>query len=360
MKTKLKRCLATMIIIVTCFCILDNNFVVSKFFANLIMPNAYAEPMVPGEEPPSTGSTSTTFVDKMVEIALGIGDDTWDSPDFDVVHAPYTYLWGGDGELHGSSPTTGKDGINYATFDCRGFVAGVIRYASRAYETESGTTMPDDLKNMVIYGTDNEYKNLVTDTGGKFGCSKINNVADLKSGDILYRGGHTEIFIRGDDGSARQVGAHRTSCVMKKADGEYGPDDVSPEDALSETNYWPGEWECYFRYGGPNTYMPTGTGTSEDGIVGNLGPGRNYTGEYDEKAELDEQVFDFQGNPQVMVFEGETNLSAWLFTLLAQFLDFISGLLVSLLINPIMQMLNAIVNFLTNFINQISGLPTGT
>lgn len=360
MKTKLKRCLAAILIIVTCFCILDNNFVVSKFFANLIMPNAYAEPMVPGEEPPSTGSTSTTFVDKMVEIALGIGDDTWDSPDFDVVHAPYTYLWGGDGELHGSSPTRGKDGINYATFDCRGFVAGVIRYASRAYETESGTTMPDDLKNMVIYGTDNEYKNLVTDTGGKFGCSKINNVADLKSGDILYRGGHTEIFIRGDDGSARQVGAHRTSRVMKKADGEYGPDDVSPEDALSETNYWPGEWECYFRYGGPNTYTPTGTGTSEDGIVGNLGPGRNYTGEYDEKAELDEQIFDFQGNPQVMVFEGETNFSAWLFTLLAQFLDFISGLLVSLLINPIMQLLNAIVNFLTNFINQISGLPTGT
>ena len=49
--------------------------------------------------------------------------------------------------------------------------------------------MDDELKNMVINGTDNEYNDLVVDTGGKFGCSKIHNVSDLKSGDILYRGG---------------------------------------------------------------------------------------------------------------------------------------------------------------------------
>jgi hypothetical protein len=96
-------------------------------------------------------------------------------------------------------------------------------------------------------------------------------------------------------------------------------------------------------------------------MAGYLGTGRYYVGPVDEKAELDEQVCDFQGNPQVMVYEGETkSFSMWLFTLLSQFLDFITGLLVSLLINPIMQLLNAIVNFLTNFINNISGLPTGS
>jgi hypothetical protein len=123
-----------------------------------------------------------------------------------------------------------------------------------------------------------------------------------------------------------------------------------------------GEWECYFRYKTYSDYTPDGSvrGPAADDVVGLLGKRRFYMGPVESSANLDEQIFDFQGNPQVMVFEGETHYSMWLFTLLAQFLDFLSGLLVSMLINPIMQLLNAIVNFLTNFINHISGLPTET
>ena len=43
MRTKLKKCLALLLILVTCFCILDNIFIGSGFFAKLIMPEAHAE-----------------------------------------------------------------------------------------------------------------------------------------------------------------------------------------------------------------------------------------------------------------------------------------------------------------------------
>ena len=216
--------------------------------------------------------------------------------------------------------------------------------------------MDDRLKNMQISCTNEEYSYLTKD--GLFGCHKVTSISELKDGDILLRTGHTEIFAWGSDGSAHNIGAWHTSRVFNKADGEVGSGD--PEDSIKE--YDLGTWECYFRYKTPNEYTPDGSvhGPAADDIGGTLGPGRYYVGPVETSANLDEQIIDFQGNPQVMVFEGETHYSMWLFTLLAQFLDFLSGLLVSMLINPIMQLLNAIVNFLTNFINHISGLPTGT
>ena len=345
MKTKLKRCLAILLIVTTCFCMVDNNFTISKFFASIFIPNSYAE------EPTETSDSEEdiqNFKSKMVEIMRGMVADTYTCVDESTVHAPFTYHWGGDGTRE-----TGLDGVSYCTYDCRGLVAATIRYASRELSFHD-----DKLGHLYIGGTKTQYDDLTAT--GLWGCHKINSVDDLETGDILWRSGHTELFFITDDGKTMEGGACRTSRVFKKAE-KYGgePGTCEPNESIIEYPY-DGSWEAYFRYGTESDYHPTGTinpGSPED-EEGNLGPGRDYQGAVDEKAELDEQVFDFQGNPQVMIFEGESSINLWLFTLLSQFMDFIAGLLVSLLINPIMQLLNAIVNFLTNFINQISGITT--
>ena len=360
MKNKLKKCLAIMLILVTCFCTFDNNFIIGKFFASIIIPNSYA---INPDDADDSQAVDTTepgvdkgqlFNDKVIEIARKMAKDDYTSPDYpSKVRPPYAYRWGGDGELHGSSPAKGSNNVWYTVFDCRGFVAGSVRYAARELD------MDDKLKNLYITWTPTEYAELTAT--GLYGCHKITSVSELKDGDILYRDGHTELFFR-KDGAAWEVGAVGTPTCFNKA-AKYGgvPGKKKPEDSITEYPY-SNDWEAYFRYGTTSTYVPTGSigSGAPDAESGQLGSGRWYSGEVDEKAELDEQVFDFQGNPQKMVYDGETNFSIWLFTLLSQLLDFIAGLLVSLLINPIMQLLNAIVNFLTNFINYISGLPMGT
>lgn len=375
MRTKLKKCLALLLILVTCFCILDNIFIGSGFFAKLIMPEAHAEDDNPSEgqghyyndediEP--TTVDYSAFASKMVEIAKSIAEDK-----YHIHTAPYqtelfTYLWGGDGEQK-----TGKNQQVYTVFDCRGLVSGSIRHAAKeltnadaSLKTQkigtSSTTM-EDLKKLYIGSTSTQFDDL--DPRG-FGCHKLTDESELQDGDILWRKGHTELFYR-DGSKAMQVGACQTSKQFKKAakyGGGYGTCEAS--ESIKKYDFQGvGKWEAYFRIGTDSDYVPIGYihEPGADEMAGYLGTGRYYVGPVDEKAELDEQVFDFQGNPQVMVYEGETkSFSMWLFTLLSQFLDFITGLLVSLLINPIMQLLNAIVNFLTNFINNISGLPTGS
>jgi len=336
----------------------DNNFVVGKFFASFIMPNSYAinpddaDDSEDSEDSVDTGADpAQEFKDKMIEIARAIANDTYT----DSSHpsgTKYTYLWGGDGG-YAYSP---KNGAKYCVFDCRGLVAGSIRYASRALNFHK-----DKFEDFYITSTKYEYGQLIAT--GLWGCHKVTSASELQDGDILWRSSHTELFFRTAAGKNMQVGAHQTSKLFLKDEscgGGYGSCD--PEDSIEEYSYGEGSWEAYFRYGTVSDYTPTGSfyGAGADGVSGQLGEGRLYSGEVDEKAELDEQVFDFQGNPQKMVYDGTTNFNMWLFTLLSQFLDFIAGLLVSLLINPIMQLLNAIVNFLTNFINYISGLPMGT
>ena len=349
MKTKLKKCLAALIIIVTCFCVVDNNFVVGKFFASFIIPNAYA--INPDEADDSDDTTTEdqeiqAFKSKMVEIARSIADDTYYDSFESHVHPKYTYHYGGDGTRE-----TGFNGVSYCTYDCRGLVAASIRYASKALNFHK-----DKFANFYIWSTRYEYKQL-TETG-LWGCHKVGSKSELQDGDILLNSGHTEIFFRKGDGTPMQVGACQTSTEFYRADGET-KGSCDPKDSIKEREMY--DWEAYFRYGTVSDYYPVGTiADGEDVGTGQLGSGRYYTGPIDESAELDEQVFDFQGNPQKMVYDGSTNFSMWLFKLLSQFLDFITGLLVSLLINPIMQLLNAIVNFLTNFINYISGLPMGT
>lgn len=360
MKTKLKRCLAIMLILVTCFCTVDNNFIVGKFFASFIIPNVYAINPDDADDSQSTDiavDEDQAFKDKMVEIARSIADDNYTSTYFGSVHQPYAYKWGGDGELTGRQ--TGFDNVSYCVFDCRGFVAGTIRYAAKTLNMNSA------LQNVYITWTNSQYEDLYTNLKSpkRFGCHKITSVSELQDGDILWRSSHTEIFFRKSDGTAMEVGAVGTpTCFNKAKKYGGGPGDKKPKDSIKEYSYQDGSWEAYFRYGTESDYYPTGTigAGGPDEVTGQLGSGRWYTGEVDQNAELDEQVFDFQGNPQKMVYDGSTNFSMWLFTLLSQFLDFIAGLLVSLLINPIMQLLNAIVNFLTNFINYISGLPMGT
>lgn len=351
MKTKLKRCLAILIIIVTCFCIVDNNFIVGKFFAGLIMPNAYAINPDEADDSESTDTTSEdtaiqAFKDKMVSIAKAIANDTYYDENESQVHPLYTYHHGGDGYRE-----YGFNGVSYCTYDCRGLVAASIRYASKALDFHK-----DKFAKFFITSTKYEYAELTAT--GLWGCHKVGSKSELQDGDILLNKGHTEIFFRANDGTPMQVGASSTSKQFYKADGTIG-DTQDPADSIRTREMY--DWEAYFRYGTISDYVPTGSISSGEGYgSGYLGTGRWYSGEVDDSANLDEQVFDFQGNPQKMVYDGETNFSIWLFTLLSQLLDFIAGLLVSLLINPIMQLLNAIVNFLTNFINYISGLPMGT
>ena len=283
------------------------------------------------------------FMAKVVQIARGIADDTYTGKT-----GPFTYHHGGEGYRE-----TGLDGNTYTTYDCRGMVFSVYRYAAAYYPN---FYMSEELKDVYIGCTSYQYEQL---RAKGFGCAKLRSKDELQDGDILYKVGHTEIFFRKDNGTPMQVGACQTPGCFYKRDGKTegsGP----ATDGIVEKEMG-NKWIAYFRYGMPNSYRPPSSVTNPDGDTasGLLG-GRAYEGEVDEYADLDEQIFDFQGNPQIMIFEGETNLSLWLFSLLSQFLDFISGLLVSLLINPIMQLLNTIVNFLTNFINYISGLPTGT
>ena len=360
MRTKLKKCLAILTIIVTCFCVVDNNFIIGKFFASLIVPDVYA--INPDDADDSQGTTTTTdpavdedqeFKNRMVEIGRLIGTDDYECPHFSNVKPPYAYLYGGDGEKTGRRYNSDSKKY-YTVYDCRGFVSAVVRYAARDLD------MNDALKNLQIAWTPSEYDDLYTNLNSpkRFGCHKLNDQSELQNGDILYKDGHTELFFRATDGTPKQVGAHYTPAGFTKANGDAGSG--SQEGSVSETGLG-NTWEAYFRYGTESTYVPSGSiGGGPDYDAGELGEGRWYTGEYDQKAELDEQIFDFQGNPQKMIYDGTTDFNMWLFTLLSQFLDFIAGLLVSLLINPIMQLLNAIVNFLTNFINYISGLPMGT
>ncbi len=359
MKTKFKKCLAMLTILVTCFCVVDNNFIVGKFFASLIIPDAYA---INPDEADDSESTSTTdpgvdedqqFLNRVVEIARSIAADEYECPHFSSVKPKYAYLHGGDGEKTGRVYNSVSKRY-YTVYDCRGFVSASIRYAARDLD------MSDALKNFQIGSTSVQYNDAYENFSNskRFGCHKLHDQSELKDGDILYMVGHTELFYRKADGTPMQVGAHYTPEGWKKANGNAGSG--SAEGSVEERGLG-NSWIAYFRYATESTYIPPG-GADGDGEPdgGELGEGRWYSGEYDQKAELDEQVFDFQGNPQKMVYDGTTDFNMWLFTLLSQFLDFIAGLLVSLLINPIMQLLNAIVNFLTNFINYISGLPMGT
>lgn len=374
MKTKLKKSLALLLILVTCFCILDNIFIGSGFFAKLIMPEVYAEDnnttnglghYYNDEDLEPSALNYQEVANKMIEVARSIAADTYHINKSSENTELFTYLWGGDGQQ-----ATGRNGTVYTVFDCRGLVSGSIRHAAKeliaadpSIKTQtigSSSTTMEDLTKLFIGSTSTQYDDL---SPKGFGCHKLTSESELQDGDILWRKSHTELFFRSGS-KAMQVGACQTSKQFKKAEkygGDYGSCEAS--ESIKEYNFQGvGKWEAYFRIGTDSDYVPTGyvNAGGADDDDGYLGPGRYYVGPVDEKAELDEQVFDFQGNPQVMVYEGETNFSMWLFTLLSQFLDFIAGLLVSLLINPIMQLLNAIVNFLTNFINQISGLPTGT
>ena len=374
MKTKLKKSLALLLILVTCFCILDNIFIGSGFFAKLIMPEVHAEDnnttnglghYYNDEDLEPSALNYQEVANKMIEVARSIAADTYHINKSSENTELFTYLWGGDGQQ-----ATGRNGTVYTVFDCRGLVSGSIRHAAKeliaadpSIKTQtigSSSTTMEDLTKLFIGSTSTQYDDL---SPKGFGCHKLTSESELQDGDILWRKSHTELFFRSGS-KAMQVGACQTSKQFKKAEkygGDYGSCEAS--ESIKEYNFQGvGKWEAYFRIGTDSDYVPTGyvNAGGADDDDGYLGPGRHYVGPVDEKAELDEQVFDFQGNPQVMVYEGETNFSMWLFTLLSQFLDFIAGLLVSLLINPIMQLLNAIVNFLTNFINQISGLPTGT
>ena len=374
MKTKLKKSLALLLILVTCFCILDNIFIGSGFFAKLIMPEVHAEDnnttnglghYYNDEDLEPSALNYQEVANKMIEVARSIAADTYHINKSSENTELFTYLWGGDGQQ-----ATGRNGTVYTVFDCRGLVSGSIRHAAKeliaadpSIKTQtigSSSTTMEDLTKLFIGSTSTQYDDL---SPKGFGCHKLTSESELQDGDILWRKSHTELFFRSGS-KAMQVGACQTSKQFKKAEkygGDYGSCEAS--ESIKEYNFQGvGKWEAYFRIGTDSDYVPTGyvNAGGADDDDGYLGPGRHYIGPVDEKAELDEQVFDFQGNPQVMVYEGETNFSMWLFTLLSQFLDFIAGLLVSLLINPIMQLLNAIVNFLTNFINQISGLPTGT
>ena len=374
MKTKLKKSLALLLILVTCFCILDNIFIGSGFFAKLIMPEVHAEDnnttnglghYYNDEDLEPSALNYQEVANKMIEVARSIAADTYHINKSSENTELFTYLWGGDGQQ-----ATGRNGTVYTVFDCRGLVSGSIRNAAKeliaadpSIKTQtigSSSTTMEDLTKLFIGSTSTQYDDL---SPKGFGCHKLTSESELQDGDILWRKSHTELFFRSGS-KAMQVGACQTSKQFKKAEkygGDYGSCEAS--ESIKEYNFQGvGKWEAYFRIGTDSDYVPTGyvNAGGADDDEGYLGPGRYYVGPVDEKAELDEQVFDFQGNPQVMVYEGETNFSMWLFTLLSQFLDFIAGLLVSLLINPIMQLLNAIVNFLTNFINQVSGLPTGT
>ena len=374
MKTKLKKSLALLLILVTCFCILDNIFIGSGFFAKLIMPEVHAEDnnttnglghYYNDEDLEPSALNYQEVANKMIEVARSIAADTYHINKSSENTELFTYLWGGDGQQ-----ATGRNGTVYTVFDCRGLVSGSIRHAAKeliaadpSIKTQtigSSSTTMEDLTKLFIGSTSTQYDDL---SPKGFGCHKLTSESELQDGDILWRKSHTELFFRSGS-KAMQVGACQTSKQFKKAEkygGDYGSCEAS--ESIKEYNFQGvGKWEAYFRIGTDSDYVPTGyvNAGGADDDDGYLGPGRHYIGPVDEKAELDEQVFDFQGNPQVMVYEGETNFSMWLFTLLSQFLDFIAGLLVSLLINPIMQLLNAIVNFLTNFINQVSGLPTGT
>ena len=375
MKTKLKRCLALLLILVTCFCILDNICIGSNFFAKLIMPETYAEDnnttnalshYYNDEDIEPEAVDYSEFASKMVEIARSIAADTYHVHTSADKQELFTYLWGGDGQT-----AVGKDKKTYTVFDCRGLVAGSIRYSAKelteanpSLKTQtigSTSTTMEDLKGLYIGSTKTEFNDL--DSKG-FGCHKLTTESELQDGDILWRKSHTELFFW-KGGKAMQVGACQTSKQFRKAKkygGDYGSCEAS--ESIKEYDFQGvGKWEAYFRIGTTSDYHPTGyiDAPGADDMEGYLGTtSRYYVGPVDESANLDEQIFDFQGNPQSMSYEGETNISMWLFTLLSQFLDFITGLLVSLLINPIMQLLNAIVNFLTNFINNISGLPTGS
>ncbi len=374
MKTKLKKSLALLLILVTCFCILDNIFIGSGFFAKLIMPEVHAEDnnttnglghYYNDEDLEPSALNYQEVANKMIEVARSIAADTYHINKSSENTELFTYLWGGDGQQ-----ATGRNGTVYTVFDCRGLVSGSIRHAAKeliaadpSIKTQtigSSSTTMEDLTKLYIGSTSTQYDDL---SPKGFGCHKLTSESELQDGDILWRKSHTELFFRSGS-TAKQVGACQTSKQFKKAEkygGDYGSCEAS--ESIKEYGFQGvGKWEAYFRIGTDSDYVPTGyvNAGGADDEEGYLGPGRYYVGPVDEKAELDEQVFDFQGNPQVMVYEGETNFSMWLFTLLSQFLDFIAGLLVSLLINPIMQLLNAIVNFLTNFINQVSGLPTGT
>jgi hypothetical protein len=373
MRTKLKKCLALLLILVTCFCILDNIFIGSGFFAKFIMPEAHAEDNTTtnglghyynDEDVEPSSFDYQVFANKMVEVARSIAADTYHINTSSGTEL-FTYLWGGDGQQ-----ATGKNQQVYTVFDCRGLVSGSIRNAAKELiaaddsiknqQVGSSSTTIEGLKSLYIGSTSTQFDDL--DPKG-FGCHRLIDESELQDGDILWRKGHTELFFR-DGSKAMQVGACQTSKQFKKAaeyGGGYGTCEAS--ESIKEYNFQGvGKWEAYFRIGTGSDYVPEGiiSEPGADAMAGYLGStSRYYVGPVDESANLDEQIFDFQGNPQSMIYEGETNFNMWLFTLLSQFLDFITGLLVSLLINPIMQLLNAIVNFLTNFINSISGLPTG-
>lgn len=354
MKKKLKKSLVVMIIIITTFCVMDNSFIIGKFFTSVVINDVYAINTDDSDDSQGSNTNTTTvdpavqeFKNKMVEIARAIANDTYT----DSAHSEgteYTYLWGGDGEYR-----RGSDGRRYCVFDCRGLVAGSIRYASTACNFHT-----DVFSDFFITSTRYEFGEL-TKTG-LWGCHKVTSSTLLQDGDILLNPHHTELFFREPDGTPKQVGAWQTSRVFEKDEscgGGYG--DCDPTDSITERDLY--TWDAYFRFGTITDYYPkgrvSGWNGNGDSISGQLGEGRWYTGEVDDEAELDEQIFDFQGNPQQMVYDGEAKINFWLFTLLSQFIDFMAGLLVSLLINPIMQLLNAIVNFLTNLINKISGVP---
>jgi len=80
----------------------------------------------------------------------------------------------------------------------------------------------------------------------------------------------------------------------------------------------------------------------------------------DAEAELDEQVFDFQGNPQIMTYDESKTLGYWIFTFIKQFLDFIISLMINIIIDPIIGWLNILQNFIMNTINIFSGINMTT
>ncbi len=350
MKTKLKRCLVVLIILVTYFCIVDHSFIGNKIFAGFVVPKVYADSPYEDDEEQTTISDDE-FKAEIVRIAREIAADTY-VPRFsnpnNQISKPYTYQWGGDGYRN-----QGKSGTYYTVYDCRGLVSASIRYAAKE------NNLSDNLKNLYIGSTSTQYH----DIQNLFGCHKLTSESELEPGDILWRKSHTEIFFR-KGSEAMQVGACQTSKEFHKAakyGGDYGT--CEPTESIKEYKFQGVEkWEAYFRYGTTSDYEPRGyiDAAGADDEEGYLGSGNYYIGPVDKEAKLDEQVFEFQGNPQSVIYDEAESIGLWLFKLLSQFLDYITGLLVSLLVNPIMQALNAIVNFLTNFINRISGLETGT
>lgn len=126
-------------------------------------------------------------------------------------------------------------------YDCSSLVYYALKSGGFTLKNSKGTTL--------TYAFDtSSMHNWLTNSGFMYiTMSSLGNNANVQRGDILWKSGHTEMYL----GNGEQVGAHGNQPKTYSPNRSSSPGDQADEISVSKFNF--NNWEGVFRYTG---YIP--------------------------------------------------------------------------------------------------------